>query len=347
MRNNAPTRVALCHGGDRTVNLRRAVALVIDEIDWSNRRAVLIKPNLVAAGFPYAITHPDALAAMLDAVRQRYDGPLTIAEGCAVDPTMDVFAAQGYGELAAFYRVRLVDLNADETVLVTVFDRKGGPLCLRLARTVVTSDCRISLSLPKTHDTVLVTLSIKNMIMGALVNRRLAGCAGRPAWLDRLGKMLRGHGNGWGSDKRAMHQGYPTINVNLALLAPLVRPHLSVLDGCIAMEGAGPVFGEPVPWGIAVAGTDPLAVDLFTARLMGFSREEVGYLHYCAELGLGCTDPEQIKVLGGIDPETVARRFRPHPRHAEQRRWHRAGALDLLRGKSPTALAASLKATAQ
>ncbi|HBY93882.1 MAG TPA: hypothetical protein DEP84_07895, partial [Chloroflexi bacterium] len=155
--------------------------------------------------------------------------------------------------------------------------------------------------------------------------------------LDRLGKMARGHGNGWGSDKTAMHQGYPTINLNLALLAPLVRPHLSVLDGFIAMEGAGPVNGEPVPWGIAVAGTDSLAVDILTARLMGFGLNEVGYLHYCATLGLGCADLARVEVVGNIAQEAVARAFKPHPRHEEQRRWQRAGALEFLRRTLPTA----------
>jgi uncharacterized protein (DUF362 family) len=331
MTKTAQPRVALCQGADRIANLRQTLDLVLDDVNWTSRRHVLVKPNLVMADRPYAITHRDALATVLDGVRARYRGPLTIAEGCALRPTVEAFEAQGYTELAAFYDARLCDLNADAVDSVTVYSHAARPLQLRLARSVIQSDCRISLSLPKTHDTVLVTLAIKNMIMGSLVNRRLSASDGRPAWLDRVGQIVCGHGDGWGSDKRAMHQSYPIINLNLALLAPLVLPHLSVLDGFVAMEGAGPVDGVPVPWGVALAGVDALAVDVLAARLMGFALREVGYLSYCAQLGLGCADLERIEVLGNSPPEAAARSFAPHPRHAEQRCWQYSGAAELLR----------------
>jgi uncharacterized protein (DUF362 family) len=322
--------VALCHGESRTTNLRTALNLMIDEIDWPSRRDVVVKPNLVMVERAHAITHRDALAAVLEAIRCRYAGLLTIAEGCALHPTTEAFDAQGYDQLATFYNARLCDLNADEVEPVTVYSRDAHPLKLRMARTIVRSDCRVSLGLPKTHDTVLVTLTIKNMIMGGLVNRRLTDCHAKPAWLDRIGQIARGHGDGWGSDKIAMHQSYPIINLNLALLAPLVLPHLSILDGFIAMEGAGPVEGTPVPWGIALAGADALAVDILAARLMGFELGEIGYLSYCAELGLGCADLERIQIVGNIAPAAVARSFTPHPRHVEQRRWQQPDATHLL-----------------
>jgi uncharacterized protein (DUF362 family) len=330
-------RIALCRGTERASNLRHTLQLVLDDIPWPSRRTVLVKPNLVLPSRPDAITHHDALAVLLDEIRARYDGPLTIGEGCALDSTAEAFRSQGYEALAAFYRARLVDLNADEAVPVQVYGRRARSLDLRLARCVIESDCRISLSLPKTHDAVLVTLSIKNMIMGSLVNRRLSCGNGRPGWLDRVGQIIRGHGNGWGSDKLAMHQSYAIINLNLGRLAPLVRPHLSVLDGFVGMEGAGPTDGIPVPWGIAVAGTDPLAVDVFTAHLMGISLNEVGYLSYCAQLGLGCADLPSFNVVGNVAPEMVARPFAPHPDHHRQRRWQTPDALRRLQQGAPAA----------
>jgi uncharacterized protein (DUF362 family) len=306
----------------------------MEDIHWSTRQDVLIKPNLVLADRPDAITHRDALIALLDSVRARYSGRLTIAEGCALHSTSQVFRSLGYPAIAAFYHAHLLDLNSDETAPVTVYHRNGRPLRLRLARHVVESDCRISLALPKTHDAVLVTLSIKNMVMGSLVNRRLAAHSDRPLWLDRLGRTVWGHGNGWGSDKTAMHQGYPMMNINLALVAQLVRPHLSVLDGHVAMEGAGPSDGTLVPWGIALAGTDPLAVDVLAARLMGFDPAQIGYLNYCAHLGVGCADLTCVEVLGDVTMEEVTRRLSPHPRHAEQQRWHAPDALRLLQAAS-------------
>jgi uncharacterized protein (DUF362 family) len=323
-------RIALCQGDERAPNLRRTLELVIGDIHWPSRQDVLVKPNLVLAGRPDAITHRDALIALLDSVRARYSGRLTIAEGCALDPTMQVFQSLGYPTIANFYRAHLLDLNSDEITPVTVYHHSGRSLHLRLARHVVESDCRISLTLPKTHDAVMVTLSIKNIVMGSLVNRRLATHPDRPLWRDRLGRAIWGHGDGWGSDKAAMHQGYPMMNINLALVTQLVRPHLSVLDGHVAMEGAGPSDGTLVPWGIAIAGADPLAVDVLAARLMGFDPNEIGYLNYCAHLGLGCADLTHVEVLGNVEMEKVSLHLSPHPSHVKQQRWHHPHAFHLL-----------------
>jgi uncharacterized protein (DUF362 family) len=314
-------RVALTRGDERVANVRAALAAVMDDLPWSTLRAVVVKPNLVVYDAPHAVTHRDTLDAVLGVIRQRYTGSLTIAEGCAVQSTTAAFRHHDYPGLAAKYDCALVDLNADATVDVQVVDRHGAPLHLRLARTIYASDCRVSLSVPKTHDTVLMTGAVKNMIMAALVNRRHTSARPRPLLVDWIGALVRGHGDGWGSDKRAMHQSYPAMNLNLAALAPHVMPHLAVLDGFVAMEGDGPVWGDPVPWGIALAGADALAVDTLAATLMGFDLQELGYLHYCAQLGLGVHRREEMTFVGNVAPDTVARRFRRHSTGDAQAQW--------------------------
>jgi uncharacterized protein (DUF362 family) len=322
--------VALCRGSERASNLRSAVEIVIDQLDWSTYKRVLIKPNLVASANPAAITHPEALETVLQAVRQRYAGKLTVAEGSAEEPTLSVAGALGLDRMAARYGAQLLDLNADRAKPATICSAQGRLLTVRFARSVVQSDCRISLAIPKTHDTVLVTLGIKNMIMGSLVDRRQVGGNGRLAWRERLVQIMLGHGKSWRSDKQAMHQGISMINLNLAALADLVWPRLSILDGFVAMEGNGPKRGTAVPWGIAIAGIDPLAVDSLAAELMGFPPHEVGYLHYCAKRGLGCIERSEMEIMGNVKPDKVMRIFVPHVSHAAQRRWPDARAEALL-----------------
>jgi uncharacterized protein (DUF362 family) len=123
-----------------------------------------------------------------------------------------------------------------------------------------------------------------------------------------------------------MHQSYPVINLNLALIAPRVVPHLSVIDGFEAMEGNGPSEGDPVPWGIALASTDALAADVTAVTLMGFDPDEVGYLHYCKMMGLGAGDLDEIRIVGNATMDDCARRFRPHDTVHRQRRWQLSGA---------------------
>ncbi|MFI5321771.1 MAG: DUF362 domain-containing protein [Myxococcota bacterium] len=62
----------------------------------------------------------------------------------------------------------------------------------------------------------------------------------------------------------------------LRLDAPApVRAVLTVLDGIVAGEGAGPLAPNDRPLGAILAGTDPVAVDLAALRLMGFDWERV------------------------------------------------------------------------
>jgi uncharacterized protein (DUF362 family) len=345
-----PHTIALTSGEDRFATLSAALQALGSAFDLRDRQRVIIKPNLVSTERQSASTHPEALRAVLAAVRERYHGPLAITEGSALRHTSEGFARFGYQALARQYQAELVDLNNDDTVAVMVYDRWLRPRTLRLARRVVESDYRISLSLPKTHDTVIVTLSLKNIIMGALVNRTIAhhkpAAAGTIASLLRRGLRKAGSylplptwveerfGLRHSSDKQAMHQGFATINLNLALLAPLVQPQLAVLDGHVAMQGAGPINGEALPWGIAIAGCNGLAVDRFAARLMGIDPERVGYLAYATRMGLSSGDPDAITLVGNVAAATVQRSFRMHPTAAQQGRWQRTAATRLVAAAS-------------
>jgi uncharacterized protein (DUF362 family) len=119
----------------------------------------------------------------------------------------------------------------------------------------------------------------------------------------------------------AMHQGYAVINLNLAMLATWAKPHLAVIDGFQAMEGAGPIDGDPVEWRLALASTDALAVDCLTTHLMGFAPESIGYLAYCRLLQLGIGDVEQIEAIGEVPLTDIRRSFQPHPTYQQQLQW--------------------------
>lgn len=355
----AISKVALIQGDDRRQNILQALDLVGEGIDWASRRSVLIKPNFVSTERPLAATHVQAVRALLDWLRRRYAGRIIIGEGAATRNTWEGFANYGYLSLPDEYPgVELRDLNADDPVTVRIFDRRRRPLAVYVARTALQSDCRIAIGPPKTHDAVIVTLGLKNMIMGSLISRwalcppeplleaaHSAGAcvdaaarpqkglalAGRglyarlPAWVKNLSLLewtkaaYLSRSNG--SDKQRMHQGLPGLNLNLFALAPLLHPHLSVIDGWVGMEGDGPTRGDAVAWRVAVASTDFLAADALTAELMGFPIEGVGYLHYCHQAGLGAGRLEEMDIVGNVEPEAVRRAFRSSPTYRLQKRW--------------------------
>jgi len=57
-----------------------------------------------------------------------------------------------------------------------------------------------------------------------------------------------------------------------------VRRFLSVVDGIIGGEGNGPLDPQPRTAGVIIAGTNPVAVDLASARLLGFDYRKIPML---------------------------------------------------------------------
>jgi uncharacterized protein (DUF362 family) len=112
------------------------------------------------------------------------------------------------------------------------------------------------------------------------------------------------------------------MNRNLVALSRVAKPHISVVDGFVAMHREGPRHGTPIKLGVVVAGTDAVSVDAVAAAVMGFDPMRIGYLKYAHDLGLGLADLGGIAIVG--DPiASVARRCVPHSNDAIQRHWAR------------------------
>lgn len=322
------SKVALVKGNDRYANITQALALISSDIDLSGKKSVLVKPNFISTTRQLAATHVDGVRAVLDWLRDRYDGPITIGEGPAIGDAFAGYRNFGYLDLAEEYGVQFIDLNRDEWVPVQVYDRKLRPMWVRAARTAVESDFRIAVGPPKTHDTVIVTASLKNMVMGSLIRggpsiEKFVQLL--PNWVTNsslsrrletpfLRFILR-------NDKSALHQGYQAINLSLYTLAKTLSPHLSVNDGFMGMEGEGPVDGDPMELEIAIASTDFLAADAVAVKLMGFDLDKIGYLYYCKLGGLGVGDLEEVEIVGNITIEECIRDFKPHSTYKRQLEW--------------------------
>lgn len=286
--------VALIKSSTHYSGVQVALQLIADQIiqGLKNKRQVLVKPNFVSTRTSLAATHVDAVRAVLDFITNYYSGKIIVGEGPSAASFMDGLINFGYLDLEKEYGVEFVDLNEDEGVMVEGWDQRLNPLKLRIAKTVVESDYRISVTRPKTHDTAIITLSLKNMAVGSLVDH----------------------------DKSEIHRGFKAINLNIAKVAQLVMPHLGVIDGYIGMEGNGPIFGDPVKLGMAAASTDPVALDVVVARVMGFNPLDIGYLNHLIRWKVGEGDLSRI-TLRGVPIEEVEKKFRPHASYPDQLKW--------------------------
>ncbi len=296
----AITQVALTAGDDRADNTFRALKSFQNQIAQAiGERPVVIKPNNVAIDVPLCATHVDCLEGTLEFLKSI--GKLqnvVIAESAASGPTMDGFENYRYTSLLKKYPVKLVDLDQEPVDIVQVFDEKDfRPHGVRMARRLLDPNTFIiSAAKIKTHDRVVATLSLKNIIVGAPVKD--PGFQWGP-------RSKRGTKN----DKPLIHgSGFRGINYNLFAVAQRLHPHLAIIDGFDGMQGNGPVGGTPVDHKVLVAGLDWLAADRVAVELMGIDFAKVGYLNYCAQAGLGQGDLARIDVLG----ERIADHIKPY-----------------------------------
>lgn len=281
---------ALTSGDNRADLAYRALQPFSRQVARSigNRRVVL-KPNNVSIDIPLSSTHVDTLEGILEFLQsiKKLDNVI-IAESAANGPTLEGFDNYGYFRLVKKYGVKLVDLDQEGFQILNVFDERDfRPHPVRVSNLILNSDSYVvSVARMKTHDRVLATLSLKNVVVGAPVKDLGFG------W----GKNRK---EGTTSDKPVIHGGgIRGINYNLYALATRFHPDLAVIDGFEGMEGNGPNRGTPVDHRVCVASTDWLAADRVGIELMGIDFANVGYLNYCAQTGLGTADLNKIEVIG-------------------------------------------------
>ncbi len=323
----SPTKVALSNGNDRTDNIFRALNSVEKEIVQAiGNRRVVIKPNNVSATNQLASTHVDALTGILDFLKSVGKLENTIVAESAMSPTMQAFENLGYMPLVDKYKIKLVDLDKEKYQTILAFDQtdaKPHPVRVSSILANQTDNFIISACMLKTHDRAVATMSIKNIILGAPLKFPTsdAGSGGRGGRRGGFGGMFAG------SDKPILHGGGAYgISINLSMLAPLLHPSLSVIDGFEGMQGNGPIFGTPVDHRVCVVSTDYLAADTVGAALMGIDPADIGYLSYLTAAKAGESDINKMEILG--EPiEKLARKYQLSSSIQRQLKWKDAASV--------------------
>lgn len=275
-----PARVSLIKGNDRQRIVYQSLKMLEDEVIASiGDKQILIKPNMVVTNNPLCATHADAVRAILEFLKPHYKKQIIIGESVVWTNTFDGYKNYGYLPLEREYNVKLVDLNRDSFQYRYVLGADNRPLPVRIISTFLDPNVYvISAARMKTHDRVLVTLSLKNVLLGCPMNDYK------------------------NNDKPLLHPGPRAVNsichYNMFRLAQEVYPDLAVIDGFVGMEGNGPIRGTPFDSRVAIASLDALAADTVATRVMGFDPQRILYLSAMAEAGMGQADIEKINILG-------------------------------------------------
>ena len=165
--------VALIHGEDRRKNVHDALLAIDRQIlpKLKNKKYVVIKPNNVNTVNQLAATHVDAIRGILDYLAPRFKGPVVVAESSA-GLTQQGYENFKYTLLPKEFpkqKVSLVDLNEEAKYkTIGLLDADLHVVPVRLAARLFDPEAFVICScMLKTHNTVIASMSIKNMVLGA------------------------------------------------------------------------------------------------------------------------------------------------------------------------------------
>jgi uncharacterized protein (DUF362 family) len=272
--NTSSSSVYVAHGSGPYANTREALKGI--DLSKVQGKRVLLKPNVGRAAQPGQgiTTHPEVVAAAIDVFR---DAGAEVAIGespiTGVD-VMEAFAATGITAVAEARTCPLIDMDRRPFVDVNIPQAQALP-ALKVCPEVLEFDLVVSIPVMKMHMHTGATLAIKNM----------KGCLWRRSkvQLHMLPPVA-------GSDEKP-------INIAIADLSSVLRPHLAIIDGTVGMEGLGPSAGKAKALDCVVVGVDAFAADAVACRLMGTRAEEIPHLRMGAERGYGTIDIDQLTVL--------------------------------------------------
>ena len=301
------SNVALVKGANRKTNMYDALKLIEEDVKRSiGNKQVVIKPNFTRVKKEewLAATHVDNIEALLEFLKPFYNKKVIIAEGCGdAQPISEPVKNFGYDKLKDKFDVEFYDLSKDDYSVVNLMDSNIQPMPILTSNLLMSPDTYvISAAVMKTHNLAVVTLGLKNILLAAPMN----------------------FGNGR-SDRSKLHKDPVSkdpryFNYNMFMMAQHAYPDLVLIDGFVGMEGKGPLFGDPIEVGVAIASTDCIAADRVGTEVMGHDFNDVGHLVHCANAGMGEGDLTKINVLG--DPVSICRKnFRKTDDWEKIRHW--------------------------
>ncbi len=249
---------------------------------------VFVKVNLLPPPSPPErgiITHPTFTEAVLSLLK---DLTPHIVVGDDVHEARS-FEVGGYRPMCQRLGVELVNLRERGFAEVSL---EGGALKkVYIANAVREADVVVNLPKLKTHALTTFTGAIKNL----------------------YGVIPTGQ-------RTALHGEHPQPADFARVLVDIfsaVKPALTVMDGIVAMEGAGPANGTPRPLGLILAGPDAVAVDAVAQAVIGLDPLRVWTTYHAHQRGLGTGDLNKIEVLGESLESVRVKDFRLPPAAGE------------------------------
>ena len=226
---------------------------------------VTIKPNAAWSRTPEqaANVHPEILKRIINMCYESGARDVRVVEHTC-DNYRSAFKINGIREAVSETRASLHPLeNKGDFVSVSV--PKGIRLKkARIAKAIVDADVYINVPIAKTHGAATLTLSMKNH-MGAVEDR-------------------------WFFHMNDLHHC-------IADVSTVLQPDLTIVDATRIMTTNGPKGpGDVRVEDTLIAGNDQVALDAYATTLFDYTVDDVPYIRYAYEHGLGEIDMSKMTV---------------------------------------------------
>lgn len=236
---------------------------------------VLVKPNMLSGRPPEdgVNTHVEVTRAVVRLVKQEGAFPVI-----GDTPGGSVSAGAVYESSGFLSMAREEGIECAEVKDIKIL--RGLPI----ASYFLECDKIISLPKMKTHSLMSITGGIKNMF-GAIS----------------------------GLSKSECHKKFPRPERFVDVLMDvfeIVKPHLVLMDGIIAMDGDGPSAGRLRQAGLLIASRDSVAIDSVFSSLIGVNPYAILSTKKAYEKGLGEIALENMEILGQGIEESFIEDFR-------------------------------------
>lgn len=283
-----PVAIGRCLSYQRQEIIRAADELLTSlPFTLSRGSRVLLKPNLVAAGYQadLACTHPEFVAAVAQWFVD-HGAQVVVGDSPATGSGLRAMGICGMTEALKGLPVSFAPFQ-EIRKLRTI----GG---VELAVAVDALECDYFINLPKlkSHSQARITMAVKNHY-----------------------GIIKGWRKAWGHQVHGKGDGRPFFEL-IADLALLVPQGVSLCDAITAMHVTGPMGGEPYPLGVMAASPSAVALDSALLAIVNMDpelsplwcvsrdRRHVGY--DLASLSFPLLTPGEVKVDDFIVPQELS-----------------------------------------
>jgi len=257
------------YGQDTVAQAIEKQFLLLGGIDRfvSRGDSVLLKPNFIAPK-PRALavqTDPSILLEVARIVKDCGAEPF-VADSPAWSDAKACVNALGFDEQLRKLGVPVRQL--DRPKRCEIDGARIGISCVALE-----ADKIINIPKFKTHQQLVATFAVKNMFGTVCGKEKAFWHFARGKSQHRFCKMLLG-------------------------IYRLLNPVLTIIDGVMAMEGAGPINGQPRNVGFIIGSTDPIACETVCCDLIGITPSELPMIQTAKEMGFDSCDLSGISIIG-------------------------------------------------